>query len=120
MVTAGNVAIFNSISDYLIARIPEISYLLSSVLMIFASDYVMEHYFLRRLKKMDIVSRTFVFLLYGLLALPALTMLGALVLRVVALYPLQDWIIVVLLVSFFFIAILLSIRYNMKFRLRAR
>ena len=113
-----NVAVFNSVSNQLIARIPEISYLLSSVLMLFASDYIMERLLIRRLRKVNFIARTFLFVLYGLLILPALTTIGALLLRVLALNPFKEWIILVLVICFFFVGVLLSIRYNIKMKLK--
>ena len=110
----------DSVSGYLIARIPEISFLLSTVLMFFASDYIMEYFLRKSLKKMNFVTRTIIFLFYGLLVLPVLCTAGALFLRNAVLYPYQRWIVLVLLASFLFVGILLSIRYNMKVRLKIR
>ncbi|MBI2853783.1 MAG: hypothetical protein HYX87_02540 [Chloroflexi bacterium] len=110
--------VVDSISDYLASRIPEISYLLASVLMIFASDFVAEHFFIRRLKKMSFLSRTGVFLLYGLLVLPTATTLAALLLKRLILDPYKEWLILTL-VGFFLIAgVMLSIRYNIKMRFK--
>lgn len=111
-----NVAVFHS--DYLIARIPEISYFLSSALMIFVSDYIMERLLIRRLRRLTFLARTCLFLLYGLFMFPTLTALGALVFREAVLNPFKEWIVLLLVVFFFFIGILLSIRYNMKIRLK--
>jgi hypothetical protein len=111
-----HVAIFRS--DYLIARIPEISYFLSSALMIFTSDFIMGRLLIRRLRKMTFLVRTSLFLLYGLFVFPTLTVLGAFSLRDLVLDPFKEWIILVLVVSFFFIGILLSLRYNMKTKLK--
>ncbi len=113
-------AVFDSASNYLTARIPEISYLLSSVLMIFASDYIMERFLIRIMRKQNFIARTVLFLLYGLLVLPALIALGALLLRVLALDPFKENIIVVLAISFFLIGVILSIRYNMKMKFKVR
>ena len=111
-----SVAVFYS--DYLIARIPEISYFLSSALMIFASDYIMGRLLIQRLRKMTFLVRTSLFLLYGLFVFPTLTALGAFSLRELVLDPFKEWIILVLVLSFIFIGILLSIRYNMKIKLK--
>jgi hypothetical protein len=111
-----SVALFHS--DYLIARIPEISYFLSSALMIFASDFIMGRVLIRRLRKLPFLTRTTFFLLYGLLVFPALTTLGAFSLRELVLNPFKEWIILVLAVAFIFIGILLSLRYNMKMKLK--
>jgi hypothetical protein len=111
-------AVLHSVTDYLIARIPEISYFLSAALMILASDYIMERLLIRRLRKSTFLARTSLFLFYGLLVFPALTALGAFLLRELALNPFKEWIILVLVVSFFFIGVLLSVRYNMKIRLK--
>ena len=111
-----SVAVFHS--DYLIARIPEISYFLSSALMIFASDYIMGRLLIQRLRKMTFLVRTSLFLLYGLFVFPTLTALGAFSLRELVLNPFKEWIILVLVLSFIFIGILLSIRYNMKIKLK--
>jgi hypothetical protein len=111
-----NVAVFHA--DYLIARIPEISYFLSSALMIFASDYIMGRFLIRRLRKLTFLARTSLFLLYGLFMFPALVGLGAFVLREAVLYPFKEWIILLLVVFFLFIGVLLSIRYNMKIKLK--
>ena len=108
----------HNISDYLIARIPEISYFLSSALMIFVSDYIAGRLLIRRLRKLTFLVRTSIFLLYGLLIYPALTALGALVLRESVLSPFKEWLILLLVVFFLFIGILLSLRYNMKIRLK--
>ncbi len=99
-------------SDYLIARIPEISYLISSAMMIFASDYLLRRFLIRRLKKQTFIARTSVFLFYGLLVFPVLTSAGAFVLRESALNPFKEWLILMLLVFFFVIGILLSFRYR--------
>jgi hypothetical protein len=111
-----HVALFHS--DYLIARIPETSYFLSSALMIFASDFIMGRLLIRRLRKLAFLARTSLFLLYGLFVFPTLTALGAFSLRELVLTPFREWIILVLIISFFFIGILLSIRYNMKIKLK--
>ncbi len=108
----------DSVPAYLIARIPEISFLLSTVLMAFASDYIMEYFLKKSLKKMNFVTRTIIFLFYGLLILPALCTACALFLQNTLLYPYQKWIVPVLLASFLFVGILLSIRYNMKVKLK--
>jgi hypothetical protein len=110
----------NSASDYLIARIPEISYFLSCALMILASDVIMGRFLIKRLRKQGFVSRTFLFLLYGLLILPAFTTLGALLLRELVLNPFKEWIILVLVISFLFIGVFLSLRYNMKIKMKLK
>lgn len=110
--------IFSPASDYLIARIPETSFLIASILMIFASDYLFSAFLLRRLKKRSFITRTLIFVLYALLALPAMTVLGAYILRVHVLEPFSDRIILVMLACFLLIGVLLSIRYNMKIRLK--
>jgi len=115
-----NLTDFNSVSDRLIARIPEISYLLSSIFMIFASDYIIGNLLIQRLKKMGFITRTFLFVFFGLLILPGLTALGALLLRNLVLDPFKDWIILVLVICFFLIGVFLSIRYNMKIKLKVR
>jgi asparagine N-glycosylation enzyme membrane subunit Stt3 len=107
----------DSISEYVAARIPEISYLLSSILMIFASDYIIGNLLIRRLRKMGFVTRTCLFLLFGLLILPALTAIVAFLLRDLVIDPFKEWIILVLVICFFFIGVFLSIRYNMKIKL---
>jgi len=107
----------DSLSAHLVARIPEISYLLSSILMIFASDYVIGNLLIRKLKKIGFITRTCLFLFFGLLILPSLTAIGALLLRNLVLDPFQEWIILVLIICFFFIGVFLSIRYNMKIKL---
>jgi len=111
-----NVAVFHS--DYLIARIPEISYFLSSALMIFVSDYIVGRLLIRRLRKLTFLVRTCLFLFYGLFMFPTLTALGAFVLRESVLNPFKEWIILLLVVFFVFIGVLLSLRYNMKIRLK--
>jgi len=115
-----NLTDFNSVSDSLIARIPEISYLLSTIFMIFISDYIIGNLLIRRLKKMGFITRTFLFVFFGLLILPGLTTLGALLLRDLVLDPFKDWIILVLVICFFLIGVFLSIRYNMKIKLKVR
>lgn len=111
---------FDSVSNYLIARIPEISYFLSSAFMIFASDYMMERLLIRRLKRMSFLARTALFLGYGLFILPGLMTLIAHLLRELVLNPFKGWIILVMVLSFLFMGILLSIRYNIKMRLKIR
>ena len=106
----------DSISDHLVARIPEISYLLSAILMIFASDYIIGNLLIRELKKMGFITRTCLFLLFGLLILPGLTAVGAFLLRDLVLDPFKEWIILVLVICFFLIGVFLSIRYNMKIK----
>lgn len=117
--TAGLRMLLDSVSNYLIARIQEISYLLSSMLMIFASDLIMGRFLLRRLKKTDFVTRTLAFILFALFALPAMTALGAYFLRVLVLEPFKKQLLVALAISFLIIGILLSTRYNMKFRMKS-
>ncbi len=95
-----NSGLINSISGYLIARIPEISFFLSATFMVFASDYIMENFLIRKMKRQNFISRTFLFLIYGLLILPALITLGAFLLRLTVLYPFQESIILVLAISF--------------------
>jgi hypothetical protein len=107
----------DSISDHLVARIPEISYLLSSILMIFASDYIIGNLLIQKLRKMGFITRTGFFLLFGLLILPGLTAAGAFLLRDLVLDPFKEWIILVLVICFFLIGVFLSIRYNMKIKL---
>ncbi len=113
-----DVAVLNSVSDNLIARIPEISYLLSCILMLFASDYIMERLLVRRLRKLNFISRTGLFIFYGLLILPIMTTIGALLLRTLALDPFKEWMILILVICFFLVGVLLSIRYNMKMKLK--
>jgi hypothetical protein len=108
----------DSVPAYLIAKIPEISFFLSTILMFFASDYIMEYFLKKSLKKMNFVARTIIFLFYGLLVLPALCTAGALFLQDAVLLPYQRWIVPVLLACFLFIGILLSIRYNMRLKLK--
>ena len=108
----------DSVSAYLIARIPEISFFLSTALMFFASDYIMEYFLKKSLRKMSFVTRTIIFLFYGLLVLPVLCTACALFLQNAVFYPYQKWIVLVLLASFLFVGILLSIRYNMKIKLK--
>ncbi len=115
-----NMVSLDSLPAYLIARIPEISFLLSTVLMFFASDYIMEYLLKKSLKKINFVSRTIIFLLYGLIILPALCTACALFLQNAILYPYQRWIVLVLLASFLFVGIMLSIRYNMKIRFKVK
>ncbi|MCX6007071.1 MAG: hypothetical protein NTZ34_07410 [Chloroflexi bacterium] len=115
---AYNVLALDSVPAYLIARIPEISFFLSTALMFFASDYIMEYFLKKSLRKMNFVTRTIIFLVYGLLVLPVLCTACALFLQNTLLYPYQGWIVLVLLASFLFVGIMLSIRYNMKVKLR--
>ena len=110
----------DSIPPYLITRIPEISFFLATILMFFISDYIMEYFLKKGLKKINFVTRTITFLLYGLIVLPALCAACAIVLQNVVLYPYQKWIVLVLLAFFLFLGILLSMRYNMKIRLKLK
>jgi hypothetical protein len=109
---------FDSVSDYLIERIPEMSFLLSSIVMIFVSDYLFSHFFLRRLKRMAFITRTALFVLYGLVVLPVMITLFATSLRVYLLEHFQNDILLVLIICFVLVGVLLSIRYNMRIRLR--
>jgi FtsH-binding integral membrane protein len=108
----------DSVPTYLVDKIPEISFLLATVLIFFASDYIMEYFLKKSLKRMNFVTRTIIFLIYGLLILPVLSTVCALFLQNSVLYPLQGWIVMVLLASFLLVGILLNIRYNMKVRLK--
>lgn len=110
--------LLDSVSGYLTARIAEISFLLSSMLMVFASDLIMGRMLLRRLRKLDFVTRTLAFVLYALLALPAMTTLGAYLLRVLILEPFKEQILAALAIFFLIVGVLLSRRYNMKFRVK--
>jgi hypothetical protein len=112
-----NTLTLESIPAYLIAKIPEISFFLSTILMFFASDYIMEYFLKKSLKRMNFVTRTVIFSLYGLIALPALCTACALLLQNAVLYPYQKWIVAVLIASFLLVGILLSIRYNMRLKL---
>jgi len=113
-----NTVTLDSIPAYLVARIPEISVFLSTILMFFGSDYIMEYFLKKSLKKMNFLSRTIIFLLYALLVLPVLCTVCAVFLQNTLLYPCQSLIVVVLLASFLFIGMLLSIRYNMRVKLK--
>jgi hypothetical protein len=115
---AYNVLALDSIPAYLVEKIPEISFLLSTILMFFASDYIMDYFLKKALRKMNFVTRTLIFLLYGLLVLPALCTGCAVFLQNSVLYPCQSWIVPVVLASFLIIGILLSIRYSMKLKLK--
>lgn len=115
---AYNAIALDSIPAYLISRIPEISFLLSTMLMFFASDYIMEYFLKKSLKKMTFVTRTIIFLFYGLIILPALCAACAIFLQNAVLYPYQESIVLVLLASFLLVGIMLSIRYNMKMKLK--
>jgi len=113
-----NIVSLDSVPAYLVARIPEISFLLSTVVIAFTSDYIMEYFLKKSLKKMNFITRTIIFLFYGLLVLPALCTACALFLQNAVLYPYQKWIVAVLLASFLLVGILLSIRYNMRLKLK--
>jgi hypothetical protein len=108
----------DSIPVYLIDRIPEISFLLSTILIAFASDYIMEYFLKKSLRKMNFITRTIIFLFYGLIVLPALCTACALFLQNSILYPYQKWIVLVLLAFFLCVGILLSIKYSMKVNLK--
>ncbi len=111
---------FDPISDYLLPRIPEISYVLSSVFVIFASDFIMEFILIGWLRKLGFVTRTAFFLLYALLALPALTTVGAYLLRTRVLDRYQGWLLLELAISFLVVGLLLSARYHMKMKLKVK
>jgi hypothetical protein len=115
-----NIPALDSIPGYLVAKIPEISFLLSTVLIAFANDYIMEYFLKKSLKKMSFIIRTIIFLLYGLLVLPVLCTGCALFLQSAVLYPYQKWIVLVLLACFLLVGILLSVRYNMKLKLKLK
>lgn len=103
---------FESINQQLVQRIPEVSYLVASALMVFTSDFAAESFFKSKLKKMSFLSRTATFLLYGLLVLPAATAGVAALLRSLVLNPHQQWLIVILLGFFILIGVLLSWKYH--------
>lgn len=111
-----NIAIFHS--NYLVDRIPEISYLLSTALMLFVSDFILEWFLIQRLRRLTFIARTGLFLAYGLFLFPPLTAIGASFLREMVLYPYKEWIILLIIIFFSFFGILLNIRYNMKMRLK--
>jgi hypothetical protein len=105
---------------YLVNKIPEISFLLSTILMFFISDYIMEYFLKKGLKKMNFVTRTIIFLLYGLIILPVLCASFALFLQNTILYPYQKWIVTVMIASFLAVGVLISIRYNIKMGLKLK
>lgn len=107
----------DSVSAYLVEKIPEISFFLSTVLMFFGSDYMMETFLKKGMKKVNFITRTIIFLLYGLLALPALCTACAIFLQNSVLYPCRGWILPVLVAFFLLFGILLNVKYNMKPRL---
>ena len=109
-------AIFHS--DYLIERIPEISYFLSSALMLFISDFILEWFLVHRLRRLSFIARTGLFLFYGLFLFTPLTSFGASLLREMVLYPYEEWIVLLLIIFFSLFGVLLNIRYNMKMRLK--
>ena len=109
-----------SLPAYLVEKIPEISFLLSTMLMFFIGDYMMEVIFKKALRKMTFIARTVLFLMYGLVLLPVLSTACAIFLQDSVLYPYKQWIIPLILASFVFIGILLSIRYNMDFKIRLK
>jgi hypothetical protein len=117
---AYNSVALDSIPAYLITKIPEISFLLSTVLMFFVSDYIMEYFLKKGLKKMNFFTRTIIFLFYGLLVLPIICTACALFLQNSILYPYQRWIVPVLLACFLVVGMLLSIRYDMKVKVRLK
>lgn len=109
-----------SFPAYLVEKIPEISFFLSTMLMFFVGDYIMEYFLKNNLKKMNFITRTIIFLLYALILLPALCTICAVFLQNTVLYPYQKWIVAVLLASFLFVGIMLSIRYSMKVKLKLK
>jgi hypothetical protein len=117
---AYNALALDWIPAYLVTKIPEISFFLATILMFFVSDYIMEYFLKKSLKKMNFLTRTIIFVLYGLLILPVLCAYCALLLQNSILYPYQRWIVIVLIASFLVIGILLSIRYNMKTGLKLK
>lgn len=111
-----DIVIFHS--DYLIDRIPEISYFLSSALMLFVSDFILECFLIRRLRRLTFIARTCLFLFYGLFLFTPLTAIGASLLREMVLYPYKEWIVLLLIIFFSLLGVLLNLRYNMKMRLK--
>ena len=107
----------DSLNAYLIAHISEISYFLSTMLMFLSGNVIMER-LIPRLRRMPFLTRTSVFVVYGLVVLPGLTIAGALVLRIIVLEPVREWLTLTLVVSFLIVGVLLSINYNMKLRRR--
>ncbi len=110
--------LLDSIAGFLFARIQEISFLIASMLMLFTSDLIMGRVLLRRLKKSNFFTRTLVFVLYCLLALPAMTTGTAYLLRALLLTPLRKYIIVIIVLSFVVTGVILSLRYNMRMKLK--
>ncbi len=88
--------------------------------MIFAGDFVMEFILIGWLRELGFINRTVFFLLYALVALPALTTLGAYLLRIRVLDRYQGWILVELAISCLIVGVLLSARYNMKMKFKMK
>jgi hypothetical protein len=116
----GDLTAFHSITDQLIDRIPELSYLLSTIFMIFTGDYIITHFLLKTLRKMGFITRTLFFMFLSLIIFPTLTAVGALLLRNLVLDPFKDWIILVLAICFFIVGILLSMKYNLKTKIKLK
>lgn len=115
-----NLIALDSVPAYLVDKIPEISFLLSTVLISFGSDYIMENFLKKSLRKMNFLTRTSIFLLFGLLMLPVLCTACALFLQKTVLYPYQSWIVLVLLAFFLLFGILLSLKYNARISLKLK
>jgi hypothetical protein len=116
----GDLTFYHSTTNHLITRIPELSYLLSTVFMIFASDYIITNFLIKTLRKMGFITRTFLFVFFSLLIFPGLTALVALLLRNLVLDPFNNHIILVLAICFFLVGILLSMKYNIKTKLKLK
>lgn len=67
---------------------------------------------------MAFITRTALFVLYGLMVLPPMITLFATSLRVYLLEHFQNDILLVLVMSFVLVGVLLSIRYSMRIRLK--
>lgn len=106
-----------SIPAYLVEKIPEVSFIIATMLMIFAGDYIMELLVKNGLRKMNFIARTIIFILYGLIVIPALSTICAVFLQDAVLYPYKSHILLVVIISFVVVGILLSVRYNMKLKL---
>ncbi|MBI2957614.1 MAG: hypothetical protein HYY32_02105 [Chloroflexi bacterium] len=86
------------------------------MVMVFLSDQLMGRVLIKRLKKLTFFSRTAVFVAYSLLALPAMTIAGAALLRYTVLEAFQEWMLPALALAFLLTGVLLSSRYNMRLK----
>jgi hypothetical protein len=102
------------ITDFLASRATEISFGMATILVLFAGDYLTNRFLIKRIRKLNVLIRTIVFLCYVLLALPLVTVFSARVLAVLVLAPLGGYAWALLAGFFLLSGVLFSLKYRMK------